>query len=642
MITKKVLLVDNNMDNSDWVKANAFDFPSVVTVDDFVLQFNVPSVEPARSERLAKLRDYPWAQATPKPIYDLLFADALEKVSFGGDRSEAGRYAANIRWQNRVDEAKDNPEQNERFQQEKIDGGPRLLLFGRDSENMPITGTPSELRKRYGMLKADRENYFGSKYGVKVILREENFGSLAEMAQLGALQAVEENLVNLNLTKKMLSEVSIGDPPPSAALGRWSGLFNFDTHKMQISSAQIESIVEERVKIRLAGDFDEYDSISERFAIAEPPDSEGDIYSDIALRSGYATTVHEFGHVVDSGGNKFMQASSDRNARTIDSSIAPSGYGAQSKYEKVAESYAQWWLFGGGANQKVLEILFSERENVVKAMNEPMNLLELPREHPVIVYIFAHANKIAAFDFAKASFGGDRSAAGRYAANMRWRDNQPLALHRQQLSKGSKTERELSRLLREQSGRATEQDAFMLKDYSQYGHKTVNYDLRGTLIADLGKPVVVRGVEFEGGNIQTRQTLEAFDRVSTPTATDMTVYRGMKVNLDKEFRVGERFMDRGFSSTSSEMLLTQPFGKPDIDNQGVIMEISVPKGTKVVANDNFAMRGDPKKEDFYYEKEIILGPQTKFEVVSVAKVDQKVIAGSGKFSVTIVKVEVVK
>jgi hypothetical protein len=245
-------------------------------------------------------------------------------------------------------------------------------------------------------------------------------------------------------------------------------------------------------------------------------------------------------------------------------------------------------------------------------------------------------------DLEKASFGGDRSAAGRYAANMRWKNNQPLALHRQQLSKGSKTERELSRLLREQSGRATEQDAFVLKDYSQYGHKTVNGDLRGKLIADLGKPVIVRGVEFEGGNTQTSQTLEAFDRVSTPTATDMTVYRGMKVNLDKEFRVGERFMDRGFSSTSSEMLLTQPFGKPDIYNQGVIMEISVPQGTRVVANDNFAMRGDSKKEDFYYEKEIILGPQTKFEVVSVAKVDQKVIFGGGKFSVTIVKVEVVK
>jgi hypothetical protein len=99
---KKILIVDNNMDNSDWVKANAFDFPRVVTVEDFERQFGVPSDEPARSESLAKLRTFPWAQATPKPIYDLLFADALEKVSFGGDRSEAGRYAANMRWKNNV------------------------------------------------------------------------------------------------------------------------------------------------------------------------------------------------------------------------------------------------------------------------------------------------------------------------------------------------------------------------------------------------------------------------------------------------------------------------------------------------------------------------------------------------------------
>lgn len=108
MIPKNVLMVDDNMDNSDWVKANAFDFPGVVTVEDFERQFDVPLVEPARSERLAKLRTYPWAQATPQPIYDLLFGDAFKKMSlvdlikasFAGDRSAAGRYAAQQRWKN--------------------------------------------------------------------------------------------------------------------------------------------------------------------------------------------------------------------------------------------------------------------------------------------------------------------------------------------------------------------------------------------------------------------------------------------------------------------------------------------------------------------------------------------------------------
>jgi hypothetical protein len=108
VIPKNVLMVDDNMDNSDWVKANAFDFPGVVTVEDFERQFDVPLVEPARSERLSKLRQYPWAQATPQPIYDLLFGDAFRKMSlvdlikasFGGDRSAAGRYAAQQRWKN--------------------------------------------------------------------------------------------------------------------------------------------------------------------------------------------------------------------------------------------------------------------------------------------------------------------------------------------------------------------------------------------------------------------------------------------------------------------------------------------------------------------------------------------------------------
>ena len=108
MIPKNVLMVDDNMDNSDWVKANAFDFPGVITVEDFERQFDVPLVEPARSERLAKLRTYPWAQATPQPIYDLLFGDAFRKMSlvdlikasFAGDRSAAGRYAAQQRWKN--------------------------------------------------------------------------------------------------------------------------------------------------------------------------------------------------------------------------------------------------------------------------------------------------------------------------------------------------------------------------------------------------------------------------------------------------------------------------------------------------------------------------------------------------------------
>ena len=105
-MAKRVLLVDDNITNSDWVKANAFDFPGVETVEDFERVLDVPVSEPARTMRLEALAKLPWAKVTPEPIYELLFPYAtankslidLIKASFGGDRSAAGRYAANMRW----------------------------------------------------------------------------------------------------------------------------------------------------------------------------------------------------------------------------------------------------------------------------------------------------------------------------------------------------------------------------------------------------------------------------------------------------------------------------------------------------------------------------------------------------------------
>ena len=105
-MTKRVLIVDNDITNSDWVKANAFDFPGVKTVEDLERGLDVPVSEPARTRRLQALAQLPWARVTPEPIYDLLFPYAtankslidLIKASFGGDRSAAGRYAAEQRW----------------------------------------------------------------------------------------------------------------------------------------------------------------------------------------------------------------------------------------------------------------------------------------------------------------------------------------------------------------------------------------------------------------------------------------------------------------------------------------------------------------------------------------------------------------
>jgi hypothetical protein len=101
----RTVILDNNITNSDWTKANAFDFPEIETVEEFENSFNIPKDEPARSERLAKLAVLPWVRVAPAPVRELLEGFKkqslvkLLKASFGGDRSEAGRYAANVRWQ---------------------------------------------------------------------------------------------------------------------------------------------------------------------------------------------------------------------------------------------------------------------------------------------------------------------------------------------------------------------------------------------------------------------------------------------------------------------------------------------------------------------------------------------------------------
>lgn len=112
-------VLDDSLLTSDWTKVGQFDFPSVQTVEDFEREFYIPQQEPARSEKLAHLAQMVWVDAAPEPIRELLLRAhpsrkrarakvdamidaALEKASFGGDRSAAGRYAAEQRWKDHV------------------------------------------------------------------------------------------------------------------------------------------------------------------------------------------------------------------------------------------------------------------------------------------------------------------------------------------------------------------------------------------------------------------------------------------------------------------------------------------------------------------------------------------------------------
>jgi hypothetical protein len=132
----KTIIVDNNLTNADWTKANAFDFPSVKNLADFEKAMMIPSDPVARRTKLASYAGMAWFPVAPDDIrhaiieaarqqdlvkmlkskglpaleksklkddlFMVLVAEKLSKVSFGGDRSEAGRFAANMRWKDHV------------------------------------------------------------------------------------------------------------------------------------------------------------------------------------------------------------------------------------------------------------------------------------------------------------------------------------------------------------------------------------------------------------------------------------------------------------------------------------------------------------------------------------------------------------
>ena len=110
------IVVDDSIANSDWVKANAFDFPSVKSLADFEKRMMVPQEPLAWQTMLASYAGMPWLPVAPRAIrmaiIDAARKQDLEKASFGGDRSAAGRYAAEQRWKGHV-------------KQEPSSGGPR-------------------------------------------------------------------------------------------------------------------------------------------------------------------------------------------------------------------------------------------------------------------------------------------------------------------------------------------------------------------------------------------------------------------------------------------------------------------------------------------------------------------------------------
>lgn len=134
-----------------------------------------------------------------------------------------------------------------------------------------------------------------------------------------------------------------------------------------------------------------------------------------------------------------------------------------------------------------------------------------------------------------------------------------------------------------------------LRNYSLNGHKAINKYLRTGIVTTENVKAQVKAID-------------AAIAGSTPIASSMTVYRGMRLPADFTPVVGQTFTDNGFVSTSTNrgeaLLFASAGGGSMSDLVPVEAQIHIPGGT-------------PYLDIAGYEEEILLGRGATFKITSV-------------------------
>jgi len=217
------------------------------------------------------------------------------------------------------------------------------------------------------------------------------------------------------------------------------------------------------------------------------------------------------------------------------------------------------------------------------------------------------SKKQSLVDLIKASFAGDRSAAGRYAANMRWQGNVRDATKPAQA-------RDLTEELKDYFGTNTEEYK-KSQGYKDIQQKLIDKQSKGTGIGDLqleviadkqgfsGLPKVVSSEEMD--RLEKEGWTIAYRGIADSYFEDMIEFRAEK--LAEQFRTGEYFAGVGTSGNGIYFALDEMVAQTYAGNvevyvlggvtyrsikkvpSGVVVKVAIPPGTLM------------KEADFYKE-----------------------------------------
>jgi hypothetical protein len=141
--------------------------------------------------------------------------------------------------------------------------------------------------------------------------------------------------------------------------------------------------------------------------------------------------------------------------------------------------------------------------------------------------------------------------------------------------------------------------------YTGRGYNDINRHLRDT---DAG----VNDADIE-------EKIDAMDAAffrAPMSSEDRTVYRGVSPNIGRELLAGETFKDKGYTSTTTDMSVTEDFTSYS-DGSKYVMEITIPSGTQFIEVEESS------------EKEIILNKGSRFSIDEVREEgDYKIIVAT--------------
>jgi hypothetical protein len=141
--------------------------------------------------------------------------------------------------------------------------------------------------------------------------------------------------------------------------------------------------------------------------------------------------------------------------------------------------------------------------------------------------------------------------------------------------------------------------------YTGRGYNDINRHLRGT---DAG-----------ANDADIEEKIDAMDAAffrAPMSSEDRTVYRGVSPNIGRELLAGETFRDKGYTSTTTDMSVTEDFTSYS-DGSKYVMEITIPSGTQFIEVEESS------------EKEIILNKGSRFSIDEVREEgDYKIIVAT--------------